>query len=82
MQKAVKHARQEPSVPTTRIADLYGVNRKTLRRRVLGTHQDRSTAHRGEQLLTPGEERALADYMGTMAVVGFPLSHNLLGQIA
>ena len=82
MQKAVKHARWEPNVPTTRIAELYGVNRKTLRRRVLGTHQDRSTAHRGEQLLTPGEERALADYMGIMADVGFPLSHNLLRQIA
>ena len=82
MQKVVKHARREPNVPTTRIADLYGVNRKTLNRRVLGTHQDRSTAHRGEQLLSPGEERALADYMGTMADVGFPLSHKLLRQIA
>ena len=49
---------------------------------MLGTHQDRSTAHRNEQLLTQGEERAIAQYIGTMADVGFPLSKDLVRQIA
>ena len=71
LQEAVKHARQEPDIPTIRIAELYGVDRKTLRRRVLGTHQDQSTAHRSEQLFSPGKERALADYIGMMTDVGF-----------
>ena len=82
LQAAIKHALKEPDIPTIRIAELYGVDRRTLRRRVLGTHQDRSTAHRNEQLLTPGEERAIAEYIGTMADVGFPLSKDLVRQIA
>ena len=41
-------------------------------------HQDRSIAHRNEQLLSPGEERAIADYIGTMVNVRFPLNHELV----
>ena len=81
LREAVKYALDSPDVPTIRIAELYGVVRSILRRRVLGTHQDSSTAHRKEQLLSPGEEKAVADYIGVMADVGFPLNHTLLRQI-
>ena len=81
LREAVKYALESPDVPTIRIAELYGVDRSTLRRRVLGTHQDSSIAHRKEQLLSPGEEKAVAEYIGIMADVGFPLNHQLLRQI-
>ena len=60
LQAAIKHARVELDIPTIRIAELYGVDRKTLRRRLLGTHQDNSTAHRDEQLLSTGVAKAIA----------------------
>jgi len=69
--EAIKHARREPDVPTRRIAELYGVDHNTLRRRVLGTQQDRITAHQDRQLFTPGEETAIAEYAGIMAVQDF-----------
>lgn len=81
LRDAVKYALEAPDVPTLRIAELFGVDRTTLRRRVLGTHQDRASAHRNQQLLTVGEERAIGDYIGMMADVGFPLNHDLLRQI-
>lgn len=81
LQAAIKHALREPDVPTRRIAELYGVERRTLRRRVLGTHQDRSTAHKHEQLFSVGEEKAIADYIGTMADMGFPLNYEHVRQI-
>ena len=82
LQAAIKHALREPDTPTIRIAELYRVDRRTLRRRVLGTHQDRSTAHRNEQLFSPGEEKANSDYIATMADMGFPLNYELVCQIA
>ena len=45
LEDAVRHAQREPDVPTQRIAELYEVDWTTLRRRVLGTHLDTSTAH-------------------------------------
>jgi len=82
LQAAIKHARAEPNIPTKRISELYGVDRQTLRRRLVGTHQDRSIAYRDEQLLSPGDEKAIADHVGMMADAGFPLNHTLLRQIA
>ncbi|KAF8424802.1 hypothetical protein BGX38DRAFT_1279335 [Terfezia claveryi] len=66
---------------TTAARYLYGVERTILRRRVLGTHQDRSIAHQIEQLFSTGEEKAIADYAGVMADAGFPLNPDLLQQI-
>jgi len=77
LQEAIKHARRESDVPTRRIAELYEVPRTTLRQRVLGKNQDRATAHRDEQLFSIGEERAIAEYAGTMADAGFPLPDML-----
>lgn len=82
LQAAIKHALREPDIPTIRIAELYGVERRTLRRRVLGTHQDRSIAHKQEQLFSPGEEKAISNYIGTMADMGFPLNYSLVRQMA
>lgn len=48
LQEAVKFALQEPHIPTIHIAESYGVDRKTLCRRVLGTYQERNTAHRSK----------------------------------
>ena len=81
LREAVKYALESPDIPTIRIAELYGVDRSTLRRRVLGTHQNKSTASRKRQLLSPGEERAIGDYIGMMSDVGFPLNHDLVRQI-
>jgi len=82
LQEAIRHARREPDVPTRYIAELYGVTRTTLRQRVLGKHQDSRAAHRDEQLFSTGEETAIAEYASIMADAGFPLSHDLLRQIA
>lgn len=81
LRDAVKYALNSPDTPRVRIAELFGVDRSTLRRRVLGTHQYRPTAHRNEQLLSPGEEKAMGEYIGMMADVGFPLNHDRLRQI-
>ena len=82
LQDAISHARQEPEVPTRRIAELHNVNYTTLRRRILGIQQERHIAHRDEQLFTSGEERAIANYVGMMADSGFPVSQELLQRIA
>ena len=68
--------------PTRRIAGLYGVPRTILHQRVLGKHQYSRAAHRDEQLFSTGEVNAVAEYAGIMADAGFPLSPNLLWQIA
>ena len=49
---------------------------------MLGKNQDKVTAHRDEQLFSIGEERAIVEYAGTMADVGFPLTSDMLRQIA
>jgi len=72
----------ESQMATRRIAELYGVPRTILHQRVLGKHQDSRAAHRDEQLFSTGEEHAIAEYAGIMADAGFPLSPNLLWQIA
>ena len=59
LQEAIKHAKREPDASMLRIADLYAVDCQTLRQRVLGTHQEWSTAHRGQQLFFPSEEKAI-----------------------
>ena len=82
LQNAINHARREPTVPRKRIAALYGVNITTLNRRIAGTQVSCHIAHRDEQLFAPGEERAIAEHCGTMADLGFPVSHDLLQPIA
>jgi len=82
LQEDIRHARRKPDVPTRRIAELYGVPRTTLHQRVLGKHQDSRAAHRDEQLFSTGDENAIAEYAGIMTDAGFPLSPNLLWQIA
>ncbi|RPB18389.1 hypothetical protein L211DRAFT_874882 [Terfezia boudieri ATCC MYA-4762] len=82
LQEAIKHAKREPDAPMLRIADLYGVDRQTLCRRVLGTQQERSIVHQDQQLFSTGDEKAIAGYAGIMADAGFPLGPELLRQIA
>lgn len=81
LRDAVNYALNAPDVPTKRIAEMFGVDRSTLRCRVLGTHQDRSPAHQKDQLLSPGEEKAIGEYIGMMADVGFPVNHDRLRQM-
>lgn len=78
----MKHARKEPNVPLPRIASLYEVNITTLRRRLAGTQVSNSIAKRDEQLFSPGEEQAIAEHCGVMADLGFPVTKDLLQQIA
>jgi len=54
----------------------------TVHQRVLGKHQDSRAAYWDEQLFSTGEENAIAEYAGIMADAGFPLSPDLLRQIA
>ena len=82
LQKAISHARKEPTIPRRRIAALYEVNVTTMTRRMAGTQLSYAAAHRDEQLFSPGEERAIADHCGVMADLGFPVSHDLLQKIA
>lgn len=82
MQKAINHARKEPTVPRARIAALYEVNVTTLKRRLAGVQVSSAAAHRHDQLFTPGEERAIAEHCGVMADLGFPISHSLIKQVA
>jgi len=49
---------------------------------VLGKHQYSRAAHLESQLFSTGEENAIAEYAGIMADTEFPLSPNLLWQIA
>ena len=78
LQASVQHVLREPDTHTIRIVELYKVDRKTLRRRALGTHQDRSTANRNEQLFSSREEQSISDYIGKMADLGFPLNYELM----
>ena len=82
LQQAIRHARRDPELKAARIAALYGVNATTLRRRIAGKTRDYATAARGNQLFTVGEEKAIAEHIGTMADCGFPLTHKLLRQTA
>ena len=82
LQKAISHARKDPTIPRRRIAALYEVNVTTLNRRIAGTQLSRTIAHRDEQLFSPGEERAIAEHCGAMANLGFPVSHDLLQKLA
>ena len=82
LQQAIRHARRDPELKAARIAALYGVNATTLRRRIAGKTRDYATAAREKQLFTVGEEKAIAEHIGTMADCGFPLTHKLLQQTA
>ena len=82
MEKAIRHARQEQEVKAARIAALYSVNALTLWRRLAVETQDYATAFKDRQLFTPGEEKAIAEHIGTMSDFGFELNHALLQQIA
>jgi len=61
LQKAMKHAGQEPGIPVARFAALYEVNVRTRRYRLAGTTTDHWTAARAQQLFDVGEERAIAE---------------------
>ena len=82
IQRAIRHARREPELKVARIAALYQVNAMTLWRRIAGTTRDYATAAQEKQLFTVGEEKAIAEHIGSMADCGFPLTHKLLRQIA
>ena len=69
-------------MPVARIAALYGIVATTLCRRLAGKTQNYPTAARDKHRFTVGEEKALAEHIGTMADCGFPLNHMLLQQIA
>lgn len=54
LQTAIQHARREPGVPTTRFAALYGVNVRTLGRRLAGTTTNHAAPSRNKQLFDVG----------------------------
>ena len=82
LQRAIRHARKEPELKVARIAALYEVNAITLRHRIAGKTRDYATVAREKQLFTVGEDKAIAEHIGTMADCGFPLTRTLLRQIA
>ena len=82
LQKAIDHARREPTVPRPRIAPLYEVNHTTLSRRIAGTQRNLAAAHREAQLFSTGDERAIASFCGVMADHSFSVSDGMLKKIA
>ena len=59
LQKAIDHARREPTIPRARIAALYEVDRTTLSRRIAGTQRNFGAAHREAQLFSAGKNEPL-----------------------
>ena len=82
LQRAIRHAWREPELKIAKIAALYEVNARTLRRRIAGKMRDYATAARVKQLFTVGEEKDVAEYIGSLADCGFTLTHKFLRQIA
>ena len=82
MQKAMQHARREPDIPILRLAQLYGVDKTTLGRRVKGKQGTQADARRDDQLFSPGEENAIIDHCDMMGKLGFPISKSMLVRLA
>ena len=80
--RAIDYARKHPSESKAKIADIYGVNAVTLRRRCKDVVVARPKAHREQQLLISGEEDAIADWCGRMADMGFPVTVRMLLSMA
>ena len=59
------------AVTITRAAMMYGVRRETLRDQIHGA-RSRSESHQKLQRLSPGEEKALADWTLTLGKWGWP----------
>ena len=79
---SVDYARKHPSESKGKIAERYGVNAVTLRRRCRGVNIARSKAHREQQLVTKGEKDAIVNWCGRMADMGFPVTVQMLLSMA
>ena len=75
----MQHARR---VPILRLAQLYGVDKTTLGRRVKGKQVKVAIARRDDQLFSPGEEDAILDHCDIMGKLGFPISKPMLVHLA
>ena len=79
---AISYASKHPKESKAKIAEVYGINATTLRRRCKGTQVSRSKARREQQLLTSGEEEAIVDWCSRMADMGFPVTVRMLLSMA
>lgn len=82
LQSAINYARKHPEETFSAISRRFEVDRTTLRRRVQGTQQARDIAHQHQQLFSPGEELSIVEWCEEMDRVGFPVTHDLITQMA
>ena len=82
MTAAVAFAKKHPEILKSKIAVKYGVNMTTLKRRCLGTQKTAVEGHRFQQLFTKGEEDAIRNWCMTMSDAGFPVTHDILLNMA
>ena len=71
LQKAIDHAQREPTIPCTRIAALYEVNRTTLPRRVAGTQRNFPAAHWEAQVCQQGKNEPLRAFLESWLITDF-----------
>ena len=80
--EAVAYAKKHPLVSRRRIGRDFGVDDTILRRRLTGTQKSRQEVHRHQQLLTKGDEKAIANWCCDMDDVGFPVTFDIVREMA
>ena len=80
--EAVAYAKKHPGVSRRRIGRDFGVDNNTLSRRLAGTQKLRQEAHRHQQLLTKGDEKAIANLCREMDDIGFPVTFDIVREMA
>ena len=73
MRLAINAVHSKEYASLRRTAEVYGVSRSTLSRRVLGLSKSRFEAHEEQQLLSMPEESAVVDACKSLAAMGFPI---------
>ena len=80
--KAQKQIPRKKRASQRKVAALHDVASSTLNDRISGKHLARSESHSHLQLVTPGEEEVLVDYIRRMASYGFPAAPTVIQEVA
>ena len=80
--KAQKDIPRKKRASQRKVAALHDVARTTLNDRINGKHLARTEAHTHRQLVTPGEEEVLVEYIRRMSSYGFPAAPTVIQEVA
>ena len=81
--KAIKATeRLQHPLKVSEAAEEYQVDKRTLYRRIAGTHKSRSVSHQDQQRLTPAEERAIVKWCHDQDDRGFPPRLEMVKDMA